>query len=163
MNSHKVVREGALNCIATFQQAIRSTTSGQCPIGSSPFMFLIEKIAESKLELATDPSYLQQLLGGLLSISNRSNLASTKTKKRKKQSKVLEAVAGEALGEDSVRALDCLLNHLIAMGPLACVQHTLLRALEHVEHPVSYYFFGLLVEKKNKFISSMCVHFSAET
>lgn len=136
MSSHKPLREGALNCLAIIQQAIQSKTSKQPLIGSSPFIYLLEKIMESKLELVTDPSYLQQLFGGVLSDERQNDVTETPSK-RKRRRRMSGQSSEEKEVENRAKALECLLMHVVAMGAPAYVQHMLLSALEYVQHAVS--------------------------
>ena len=132
MSSHKFLREGALNCLDIIHQALQSKETKQHLIGSSPFIFLLEKIIESKLELATDPAYLQQLLAGILSAEGASDVTETPSKRKRKR----WSTAQEEAAENKVKALECLLMHVGDMGAPAYVQHMLLSALEHVVHKV---------------------------
>ena len=136
MSSYKALREGALNCLDIIQQAIQSKETKQHLIGSSPFIYLLEKIVESKLELATDPSYLQQLFAGILSAESRSDVVETPSKRKRKRRSTAQK-AFEEVAENKMKALECLLMHVVNMGAPAYIQHTLLSALEHVEHMVS--------------------------
>ena len=135
MSSHKALREGALNCLDIIQQAIQSKETKQHLIGSSPFMFLLEKMTESKLELATDPAYLQQLFAGILSAESMSDVTETPSKRKRKRQSTAQK-ASEEVAKNKMKALECLLMHVVDMGAPAHVQHMLLSALEHVEHKV---------------------------
>ena len=132
MSPHKFLREGALNSLDIIHQALQSKETKQHLIGSSPFIFLLEKMIESKLELATDPAYLQQLLAGILSAEGASDMTETPSKRKRKR----RSTAQEEAAENKVKALECLLMHVVDMGAPEYVQHMLLSALEHVVHKV---------------------------
>jgi hypothetical protein len=133
MSSHKFLREGALICLDIIQQALQSRETKQHLVGSSPFIFLLEKMIESKLELATDPTYLQQLLAGILSAEGTSDVTETPTKRKRKRRSTAQK---EEIAENKVKALECILMHVVDMEAPAYVQHMLLSALEHVVHKV---------------------------
>ena len=139
MSSHKTLREEALDCVTTIQEAIQSMSTKQFPIGLSPLSLIVEKFTESKVKLETDPTHLRQLFGKMLSAEINHDISGSPTKrKRKKRSTI--SLADEEVLQNKVQVLECLMMHAIAMGSPTYVQHMLLSALEYVEHTVSYNF-----------------------
>ena len=120
--------------MTTLQEATRTIKSTKSSIGSSPFIYLLEKITESRLELEADPTYLQQLLGATLSAESHCDVVETPTKRKRKR-KSTSTVDSDVSARSET--LPCLLMHVAAMGAPAYVQYLLLSALEHVEHTVS--------------------------
>lgn len=147
---HQLIRERALDCLQTLQEACsplypvpdpsHDNTLNSCPL---PALQLVHDIMRCRPEIAVDSSYVLHILSRSCTPSmplSSSSLAppspATPTHGRRKSRRV-ELARGVRSVVGAAGWLECVLVHIVSLGMPAYVQHQFLQILQRVDHIVS--------------------------